>query len=173
MEDLAEDGIPFRKDIPIGMMIETPAAAMLAPAFARECSFLSLGTNDLTQYALAVDRGNERVAYLYAPHNPAVLRLIRDVVRAGDAAGIPVSICGEMAGDPIYCELLLGLGLRVLSMAPQNMLAVKKIIRETTQARCEKIARDVLQFDEDRQVYNYLRDQATPEEQDADPGQRP
>lgn len=159
MEDLADDGLPFRRDVPVGMMVETPAAAMLSEAFAREAAFLSIGTNDLTQYALAVDRGNERVAYLYAAHNPAVLRMIRMVVQAGEAANVPVSLCGEMAGEPIYCQLLLGLGLRILSMAPQDIPEIKKVIRSTTIKKCDSIARAIKRFEEDRQVFNYLRDQ--------------
>jgi len=156
MEDLEEDGIPFRRDIPVGMMVETPAVALLASSFAKEVAFMSIGTNDLTQYTLAVDRGNERVAHLYSPHNPAILQLIRGIVKAGRRAGIPVSLCGEMAGAPIYCELLIGLGLRTLSMAPKDLLEIKKIIRSTTLPRCERIARKVLRFDADRQIYAYL-----------------
>lgn len=159
MEDLEEDGIPFRADIPVGIMIETPAAAMLSATFAREASFLSVGTNDLTQYTLAVDRANERVAHLYCPHNPAVLRLVREVVRAARQHDCGVNICGEMAGAPIYCELLIGLGMRQLSMAPKDIPEIKKIVRSTTIRRCEQIARKVLKFDADRQVLNYLRDE--------------
>lgn len=159
MEDLEEDGIPFRADIPIGIMIETPAAAMLAGSLVKELSFVSIGTNDLTQYTLAVDRANERVAHLYCPHNPAVLRLIRDTVRAALGAGVDASLCGEMAGAPIYCELLLGLGLRVLSMAPKDIPEIKKVVRSTSIRRCQTIARKVLKFDADRQVLNYLRDE--------------
>ncbi len=163
MEDLDEEGVPFRRDIPIGMMIETPAAALLAPNFAREVNFLSLGTNDLTQYTLAVDRGNQRVAHLYSPHSPAVLRLIRYVIRAARHAGIPVSLCGEMAGSPIYGQLLVGLGLRTLSMAPRDVLPVKKLLRNTTLERCRMIARRVMAFDSDRQTMAFLRDE-TPDE---------
>lgn len=159
MEDLDEDGIAYRRDVQVGMMVETPAAAIMAGAFAGETSFLSIGTNDLTQYTLAVDRGNERVAHLYAPHHPAVLRLIRDVVIAGRKSMISVNVCGEMAGESIYTELLIGLGLRQLSMAPKEIADVKRIIRATTIPRCEQIARKVMRFDADRQVYNYLRDQ--------------
>jgi phosphotransferase system enzyme I (PtsI) len=160
MEDLEEDGIPFARDIPVGMMVETPAAAMLSSTFAREVAFMSIGTNDLTQYTLAVDRGNERVAHLFCPHNPAVLRLVREVIRAGRRAGVTVNMCGEMAGSPIYCELLIGLGLRQLSMAPKDLPEIKKIVRSTSVKRCEAIARKVMRFDADRQVLNYLRDQA-------------
>lgn len=158
IEDLQDEGLPVRPDVPIGMMVETPAAAMLARAFAREVAFMSVGTNDLTQYALAVDRANEHVAYLYAPHHPAVLRLIREVVDAGNVENRETSICGEMAGNPLYCELLVGLGLRALSMAPQDIPEIKKIIRSTTLARCAQIAETVMTFDEERQVYNFLRD---------------
>ncbi len=159
MEDLDEDGVPFRKGIKVGMMIETPAAALLAGAFAREADFLSIGTNDLTQYTLAVDRGNERVAHLYAPHNPAVIRLMQEIIRAGAKEKTPIGMCGEMAGSPVYCQLLLGLGLRQLSMAPSDIPVIKRLIRRTTIRRCTGIARKALRFDADRQVVNYLRDE--------------
>jgi phosphotransferase system enzyme I (PtsI) len=120
-------------------------------------AFMSLGTNDLTQYTLAVDRANERVAHLFCSHNPAVLRLIREVVQAGKRHGADVSVCGEMAGSPMYCELLLGLGLRQLSMAPKDVPEIKKIVRSTSIKRCESIARKIMRFDADRQVLNYLR----------------
>jgi len=140
------------------MMVETPAAALLASAFAREVAFFSIGTNDLTQYTLAVDRSNERVAHLYSPHNPAVLKLVRDVIQAGRRTGVPVAMCGEMAGSPIYTELLLGLGLRQLSMAPKEIPEIKRIVRRTSIKRCQAIARKVMRFDADRQVVNFLRD---------------
>jgi len=141
-------------------MVETPAAAMLSGAFAKEVAFMSIGTNDLTQYTLAVDRGNERVAHLYSSHNPAVLKLVREVVQAGRRAGTGVSVCGEMAGSPLYCELLIGLGIRELSMAPKDIPEIKRIVRRTSLRRCESIARKVMRFDADRQVLNYLRDKA-------------
>jgi len=158
MEDLDEEQIPFRRDIPIGIMVETPAAAMLSHVFAREVAFMSIGTNDLTQYTLAVDRGNERVSYLYAPHNPAVLRLLRHVVRSGRGTRCTVSLCGEMAGASLYCQLLLGLGLRELSMAPKDIPEIKKIVRSTTVAECNLVAHRAMRFDADRQVANFLRD---------------
>ncbi len=158
IEDLQEEGLPTPSRPVIGMMVETPAAAMQAIAFSREVAFFSIGTNDLTQYTLAVDRANERVAHLYAAHNPAVLRLVRDVVLAAKKAEIEVNVCGEMAGIPLYTELLLGLGLRQLSMAPKEIPAIKRIIRRTNLRRCEAIARKVLRFDADRQIHNYLRD---------------
>ncbi|MGD8451757.1 MAG: phosphoenolpyruvate--protein phosphotransferase [Phycisphaerae bacterium] len=160
MEDLEEEGIPFRRDIPVGIMVETPAAALVCRALAREADFLSIGTNDLTQYTLAVDRANERVAHLYSPHNPAVLQLIRQVARAARAASVPVSLCGEMAGTPIYTQLLLGLGLRHLSMAPKDIPEIKQLVRSTTIAACEQIARKVMRMDADRQIFNFLREEA-------------
>ncbi|MCK4342629.1 MAG: phosphoenolpyruvate--protein phosphotransferase [Phycisphaerae bacterium] len=159
MEDLEEEGIPFRRDIPIGMMVETPAAALLSTTFTREAAFLSIGTNDLTQYTLAVDRANERVAHLYSAHNPAVLKLIHQVIRAAHRRKVAVSLCGEMAGTAIYCQLLLGLGLQSMSMAPADIPSIKRVIRATTMEHCQMIARKVMQFDADRQVLNYLRDE--------------
>lgn len=159
MEDLEEDGIAFRRDIPVGIMVETPAAAMLAASLAAEVDFLSIGTNDLTQYTLAVDRANERVAHLYCPHNPAVLRLIQAVIDAGQQRGKLVNLCGEMAGEPLYTQLLVGMGLRQLSMAPKDIPEVKRVIRSTTIERCQRIAQTVMQFDQERQVMNFLRDE--------------
>jgi len=159
MEDLDEEGVAFRRDVPIGMMVETPAAALLAAAFVREASFLSIGTNDLTQYTLAVDRSNERVAHLFSSHNPAVLKLIQQVLRATRGRKIEVGLCGEMGGAPIYCPLLLGMGLRRLSMAPKDIPAIKRVIRAVTMEHCESIARKISRFDSDRQVLNFLRDE--------------
>lgn len=158
MEDLDEEQIEYRADLPIGVMVETPAAAIMADAFAREVDFLSIGTNDLTQYVLAVDRGNERVAHLYNAHSPAIVRLLKSVIDAGRKAQIDVSLCGEMAGSPLYTSLLIGLGLRVFSMAPQDIGEVKKLIRLTTLPQCEAIAQHVLEYETDRQVLTYLRD---------------
>ncbi len=156
MEDLEEDGIEFRRDIPVGIMVETPSAALLAASLARETAFMSIGTNDLTQYTLAVDRANERVAYLYTPHSPAVLRLIREIIVACNRLKVPVNLCGEMAGNPLYCEMLIGMGLRQFSMAPTDLPEIKKIVRSTTIKRCEAIARKILKFDAERQVQNFL-----------------
>lgn len=159
MEDLDEEGIPFRRDLPIGMMVETPAAAIMTSSFVHEVDFLSIGSNDLTQYTLAVDRSNERVAHLFSSHSPAVIKLIHQVIRAARRHDVSVSLCGEMAGAPIYTSLLLGLGLRKFSMAPTDLAAIKRVVRATSIERCEQIARTVLRFDADRQVVNYLRDE--------------
>lgn len=159
MEDLEELGIPFRRDVPVGIMIETPAAALQIRELLRETDFISIGTNDLIQYTLAVDRGNERVASLYTASHPAVLRMLRDIVRESNRANVPCSLCGEMAGEPMYTMFLLGIGLRSFSMAPNDIPEIKKIIRSTAVNRAVRVARRALSFDTDRQVSNYLRDE--------------
>jgi phosphotransferase system enzyme I (PtsI) len=159
MEELDDEGIPFRRDISVGMMIEVPSAALMANNFAREVSFFSIGTNDLIQYTLAVDRTNERVAGLYTPAHPAVLTLIRDVIRAGSRNGISVSVCGEMAGEPLYTLLLLGLGLQIFSMNGPDIPEVKKVIRSTTLEHARQVARRVMSFDSERQVQHFLREE--------------
>lgn len=158
-EELEDDGIAFRRELPIGIMIEVPAAAYMASHFAKEVNFFSIGTNDLVQYTLAVDRTNERVAGLFCPAHPAVLGLVRDVIRAGTRAGIGVSVCGEMAGDPLYTLLLLGLGLNTFSMNGPDIPEVKKIIRSTTLEHARQVARKVMSFDSERQVMHFLREE--------------
>jgi phosphotransferase system enzyme I (PtsI) len=131
-KELQQEGLPHADvdSVDIGAMIEVPAAALAAPMLARECDFFSIGTNDLIQYTLAIDRVDDEVNYLYDPLHPAVLRLIRATIEAGEIAGIPVSMCGEMAGDIRYTRLLLGLGLTEFSMHPANVLEVKKQVLE-------------------------------------------
>ncbi len=160
MEDLQDEGIAFDPKIPIGIMVEVPAAALMAGSFVREVDFLSIGTNDLIQYTLAVDRTNEQVAGLYTAGHPAVLKLIKDVVRAGRRGNVPVSCCGEVAGDPEYTMLLLGLGLRSLSATPGSLSALKRVIRNVDMGTCDRLARTACSFDSERQVTAYLRDQA-------------
>ncbi len=159
LEELEDEGIPFRRDIPIGMMVEVPSVAIMPDQFAREVQFFSIGTNDLIQYTLAVDRTNERVAGLFCPAHPAVLKLIRDVIRAAARNHISVSVCGEMAGDPLYTLLLLGLGLNIFSMNGPDVPEVKKIIRSTTVEHARQIARRVMSFDSERQVMHFLREE--------------
>jgi phosphotransferase system enzyme I (PtsI) len=159
MEDLEDEGVPFRRDIPIGMMVEVPAAAIMADSFAKEVNFFSIGTNDLVQYTLAVDRTNERVAGLFCPAHPAVLKFIRDVIRVGQRHNISVSVCGEMAGEPLYTLLLLGLGLTLFSMNGPDIPEVKKIIRSTTVEHARQVARRVMSFDSERQVMHFLREE--------------
>ncbi len=166
-EDLEEEGLDFDRQLQIGIMIEVPSAALMARTFASEAAFFSVGSNDLIQYTLAVDRGNEKVASLYNGANPAVLTLIKASVRAANNAGIECSLCGELAGEPLFTCLLIGFGFRTLSMAPAQIPAVKRVVRATTIEQCELIARKVGSFDSDRQVRSYLRDELRKVDPDA------
>ncbi len=157
MEDLEEEGIPFDPDTPVGIMIEVPSVALMAKAFVPEVDFVSIGTNDLIQYTLAVDRSNEYVANLYSSAHPAVVRLIKNIIRAAQRGGIDASCCGEMAGEPEFVPLLLGMGLRTLSMTPQAIPETKQVVRSVSIEQCEKIARRVASYDSEREVINYLR----------------
>ena len=159
MEDLDEEGLAFDPDVSVGMMIEVPSAAMMAKAFTQEVDFFSIGTNDLIQYTLAVDRSNERVANLYSSAHPAVLMLIKDVIRAANRRNVDVTCCGEMAGEAEFVMLLLGMGLRKLSMTPQAIPEIKRLIRSVSTEHCEKVARRAASYDSERQVLNYLRDE--------------
>ncbi len=159
-EDLAEEGERIERIPPLGMMVESPSAALMAEQFAREADFFSIGTNDLVQYTLAVDRTNERVAHLYQPTHPAVLRLIHQIVRAGQSHAIPVSVCGESAGDPEYALLLIGLGVRTISATPDSIPALKRAIRSVDIRTCERIADKALTLDSAPEVATYLRDRA-------------
>jgi phosphotransferase system enzyme I (PtsI) len=158
-EDLEEEGMRFNDHLPVGTMIEVPSAAILAEQLAREVDFFSIGTNDLVQYTLAADRNNEAVADLYSPGDPAVLRLIDNVVNAARKQGIGVNVCGEMSGEPLYTMLLIGLGLRQLSAAPHNIPEVKKIIRTVTVEETVRVAQEVMRLETARDVNNYLREQ--------------
>jgi phosphotransferase system enzyme I (PtsI) len=158
-EDLEEEGIAFNPRLPVGTMIEVPSAAILAEQLAREVDFFSIGTNDLVQYTLAADRNNESVASLYTPGDPAVLRLIDTVVKAAQKKSVAVNVCGEMSGEPLYTMLLLGLGLRRLSVTPHNIPEIKKIIRSVTIDEAVAVAREVMRLETARDVNNYLREQ--------------
>ncbi len=145
-DDLTKQGVPVGEDIEIGVMIEVPSAVVMADQLAREVDFFSIGTNDLIQYALAIDRVNERVTYLYEPLHPAVLRLIQRVVKTGHDAGIRVAMCGEMAGEAAYTMVLLGLELDELSMNPLAIPRVKKIIRGSTLKEAKALLKKVMTF---------------------------
>ncbi|MDH4133319.1 MAG: phosphoenolpyruvate--protein phosphotransferase, partial [Gammaproteobacteria bacterium] len=151
--DLARDGHKFNPGLPVGGMIEVPSAAISADLFAPHLDFFSIGTNDLIQYTLAIDRVDDAVNYLYDPLHPSVLRLIHTTIRAGHAAGIPVAMCGEMAGDPRYTRLLLGMGLREFSMHPSGLLQVKKIVLESRLNELEARAAEVLDAHDTRALH--------------------
>ena len=140
-------------------MIEVPSAAIMAEQMAREVNFFSIGTNDLIQYTLAADRTNETVASLYSPGDPAVLRLIDHVIKAAQKYEIDVNVCGEMSGEPLYTVLLLGMGLRQLSVTPHNIPEIKKIIRSVSIAEAVQVAQEALAMEAARDVNNYLREQ--------------
>ncbi len=158
MEDLDDAGEAYDKDIPVGMMVEVPSAAVQAAVFAREVDFFSIGTNDLVQYTLAVDRTNERVASLYNPAHPAVTKLIRDVARAARRSDIPASCCGEAAGEPEFAALLLGLGLRTLSVTASDIPPIKRLVRSLTVPQCERIAKKAISLDSEAEASAFLRD---------------
>ncbi|UCG56671.1 MAG: phosphoenolpyruvate--protein phosphotransferase [Phycisphaerales bacterium] len=160
MEDLDEESIEYNKNIRIGIMIETPAAALTASTLARDVHFFSIGTNDLTQYTLAVDRGNELVSTLYSSADPAVLRLMRMVIQDAHKAQIDVAVCGEMASEPEYIMFLLGMGIRTLSLTPPMIPETKQIIRSVTIEECNNLARKILAMNSERQISSFLRNAA-------------
>jgi len=138
--ELDAENIPYNRELQIGIMIEVPSAAVIADLLATEADFFAIGTNDLIQYSLAIDRSNEKVSYLYEPLHPAILRLVKGVIDAGKRAGIPVEMCGEMAADPIYAIVLLGLGLEIFSMNPSSIPVIKNVIRSVRYKDCRRIA---------------------------------
>ena len=160
MAELDRSHTSYNKNVQIGMMIEVPSVALLADRFATEVDFFSIGTNDLIQYTLAVDRNNEHVAHLFSPVDPAVLHLIKRSLDAGEKAGIEVAMCGEMAGDILYSALLVGLGFQRLSMAPASIADVKKFICSITYQNARELAARVLAMDTPQEIEEYLHDEA-------------
>ena len=159
MEDLDEARIAFNHHIAVGMMVEVPAAVMMIDYFLKEVDFISIGTNDLIQYALAVDRSNKEVADLYQACDPAVLRLIQTSLRAAQAAGVPASVCGQMSGIPHCVLLLLGLGLTEFSVPPGAILEVKRVCRGVTIEQCRRIAQIALQMQGPLEIDTYLKEE--------------
>ena len=157
-DELRSAKIPFNADMPIGIMIEVPSAAMTSDILAKYSDFFSIGTNDLIQYTIAVDRGNERIAYLYEAFHPGVLRMLRIIVQNAHKAGISVSMCGEMAGDPLCCALLIGLGLDGFSMSSAVIPEIKRIIRSVTVAEAEILAGQALELETVAQVRQYVEE---------------
>ncbi|MGB7912877.1 MAG: phosphoenolpyruvate--protein phosphotransferase [Desulfobaccales bacterium] len=155
-KELKREKVPFDPALPVGAMIEVPAAVTLADLLTRYADFFSIGTNDLIQYALAIDRVNQQVADMYQPLHPAVLRMVRDVVQVGHQAGIPVAMCGEMAGDPLYIPVLLGLGVEEFSMNTMAIPVVKRVIRMTSQAKARETAARALRLHTVEEVNDYV-----------------
>lgn len=157
-EELRDKGINYLKDIEVGSMIEIPSAAYTADVIAEHCSFLSIGTNDLIQYLLAVDRGNDSIAHLYDPSHPAVLRTIQTIIQLAHEQDTPVAVCGEMASDPLYVPLLVGMGADELSMSPSLIPEVKFMIRHISINDARDLASEVLELRRPRQIFRRLRE---------------
>lgn len=157
-QELYSKGIPFEKNIPIGCMIEVPSAAIIADLLAEECDFLSIGTNDLVQYTLAVDRGNPSMSYLYTPGHPSIIRLIKMVVEVGARVQKPVSVCGEIAGNPRFTPLLLGLGVQELSVSTPALPIIKNIIRSLSIVEATELADHVLSLSTHLEIEDVLEE---------------
>ncbi|MFW5727368.1 MAG: phosphoenolpyruvate--protein phosphotransferase [Spirochaetota bacterium] len=156
-QELRKDSIAFKEDLPIGIMIEVPSAALTADLLAKKVDFFSIGTNDLIQYTIAVDRGNEKIAYLYEPFHPGVLRLLKIVIESAHNASIPVGMCGEMAGYPLAAVLLLGLGLDIFSMSAFTIPEVKKIIRSVSMSEAEELTGIVMEMKSAPEIDKFVR----------------
>jgi phosphotransferase system enzyme I (PtsI) len=155
--ELSRAGVPMGKRFPVGIMVETPSAALIADRLAQEAEFFSVGTNDLIQYTLAIDRQNRDVAYLYKPLHLSVLRSIQNIVSAAKAAGIPVSMCGEMAGDPIYSLVLLALGFDELSMTSGQIPVVKNILRSASRSDAQTLLNAAMELTTAEEIERYIR----------------
>ena len=159
MEDLEEEGVPFNRDIPVGMMVEVPSAALRADDFARECDFFSIGTNDLIQYTLAADRADPAVASLYSAGDPSVLALLKLIVDAGARHDVPVTVCGQMSSDPRFLPVLLGLGIRQVSVTPLAIPEIKDLTGRLDIPTCQAIAEKAGELEVARDVEAYLREE--------------
>ena len=155
--ELGRAGVPMGKRPPIGIMVETPSAALIADRLSHEVDFFSVGTNDLIQYSLAIDRQNRDVAYLYQPLHLAVLRSLQNIITAARATGIPVAMCGEMAGDPVVTLVLLALGFDELSMTAGQIPLVKQIIRGVSRADAMALLTDAMAFSTPEEIERFIR----------------
>lgn len=155
--ELKAKGIPFDPSIEVGIMIETPSASIISDLLAQEVDFFSIGTNDLIQYLLAIDRVNEHVSYLYKPFHPAVLRVIKRIVDVAHSAGIKVNMCGEMAGEPLYTPILIGFGIDELSMNALSILKVKKIVRATNYRESQQLTEEILKFSTANEAESFIQ----------------
>jgi phosphotransferase system enzyme I (PtsI) len=158
-EDLEEHGIPCRRDVPVGIMVEVPSAAVMIDQLAPAVDFLSIGTNDLIQYTLAVDRTNKDVVALYNSCDPAVLRLIAQTCEGAKKCNKPISLCGQMSSNPIYTMLLIGMGLRSMSVSPSAVPEIKQACRAVTIPQCEAVAQRVATMDNARDIKQYLKEE--------------
>jgi phosphotransferase system enzyme I (PtsI) len=158
-QELRREGTPFAEKIPLGIMLETPAAALVADRLARECDFFSVGTNDLIQYSLAIDRGNRDVAYLYRPLHLGVLRMVQSAVDGAKAAGIECAMCGEMAGDPAHALVLLALGLDSLSMNPADIPPVKRVLRSAELRDAKELLEAAMNYSTVDEIEGYVLEQ--------------
>jgi phosphotransferase system enzyme I (PtsI) len=154
--ELLQNKIAFKPAIKTGIMIEVPSAAITADLLTKEVDFFSIGTNDLCQYTLAVDRMNEKISHLYDPFNPGVLRLISNVIEQGQKHNIHVGMCGEMASDPLATLLLLGMGLKELSMSAASIPAIKSIIINSSELKAKQVYKNVMEMDSSEDIIAYL-----------------
>lgn len=158
MAELDQKGIAYNKDIQVGIMVETAAASLMADVFAREVDFFSIGTNDLTQYTMSVDRGNDKVSYLYSTFNPAVLRSIRHIIECGRKEGIMVGMCGEAASDPLMIPLLVAFGLNEFSMSASAVLRARKLITECDSRELQEMADKAMSFVTASEIESFMKD---------------
>jgi len=156
-KELKKQNKPFDPKIKIGIMVEVPSAAIIADLLAKEVDFFSIGTNDLIQYALAIDRVNEQVSYLYEPLHPSILRLLKNIIDSAHKNGITVALCGEMAGENIYLPVLLGLGVDEMSMNPVAILEVKRILRSISYKKCKHITNRLLSYSTVDEIKTFLK----------------
>jgi phosphotransferase system enzyme I (PtsI) len=157
MDELRETGIPFNEDIQVGMMVEVPSAVIMLDRFSEDADFYSIGTNDLTQYVLAVDRGNGGVNHLFNPDDPAVLRMIWHTVHVANRNSIPLSLCGQIGSNAFNVVTLIGLGLRTISCAPNSIARLKQICRSVSLEDCQTIAHDVIRMSEAKNIQDYVK----------------